>query len=99
MTMNVENIKYIGGRNLCRDEELDRKIWDIIPHGKITHMENNVILKMAKRRKKIYGGLLRENQHICWHLVLQLVIKQRLKLGYSPLIIKNNKPLSEKKVA
>ncbi len=99
MTMNVENIKYIGGRNLCRDEELDRKIWDIIPHGEITHMENNVILKMAKRRKRIYGGLLRENQHICWHIVLQLVIKQRLKLGYSPLIIKNNKSLSEKKVA
>jgi hypothetical protein len=35
MNINTDNIKYIGGRNKCRDEELDRKIWDNIPHGKI----------------------------------------------------------------
>lgn len=83
MTINADNIKYIGGRNKCRDEELDRKIWDNIPHGKITWMENNVILNMAKKRKAVFGGLLRENQHICWHFVLQRVIAERNRKGYS----------------
>ena len=83
MTINTDNIKYIGGRNKCRDEELDRKIWDTIPQGKITWMENNLILDMAKVRKAKYGGLLRENQHICWHIVLQRVILERNRKGYS----------------
>ena len=83
MTINTDNIKYIGGRNKCRDEELDRKIWDTIPQGKITWMENNTILNMAKSRQKTYGGLLRENQHICWHIVLQRVILERDRKGYS----------------
>ena len=83
MTINTDNIKYIGGRNKCRDEELDRKIWNTIPQGKISWMENSIILQMAKKRKAVYGGLLRENQHICWHFVLQRVIAERNRKGYS----------------
>ena len=83
MTINVKYIKYTGGRNLCRDEELDRKIWDTVPHGLITYMENNTILRMAKRRQKVFGGLLRENQHICWHIILQRIVMQRLTKGKS----------------
>ena len=83
MNINTDYIKYIGGRNKCRDEELDRKIRDNIPQGKISWMENSIILKMAKKRKAVYGGLLRENQHICWHIVLQRVIAERNRKGYS----------------
>ena len=83
MNINTDNIKYICGRNKCRDEELDRKIWNTIPQGKISWMENSIILKMAKSRKAKYGGLLRENQHICWHIVLQRVIAERNRNGYS----------------